>query len=300
MLHIQEVGMAPPGVINALLKIRGEMGKLATDIQVHEDGGRLIEAGEGFFLVLSTNPPGAGFKERFELDSALARALVWKTLPNELSQESMEKVAGRIFDFSRVNRKPDAPGAIVDLCEHSELSKLIGAVALRFHLMYQGTDKSEPGRKQRIPATIDSLWKVAELIQNNQIPYDNLEGIDFIETLRTAIRGIYIDCLRGKPSPIPASNTSEVAERVNSLGSKLLKQLHEILNDSTKNAATLRGSKMSHEKAIEELGKAAFENSVQKHATIAVHNANLNESLRDLEQLLTPDLMDKVRNKVSP
>jgi len=304
MLHIQELGMAPPGVINALLKIRGEKGKLATDIQVHEDGGRLIESGEGFFLVMSTNPPGKGFKERFEVDSALARALVWKNLPNELSKESMEKVGERLFDFSKVERLPDAVGAFIDLCKQPELRKLIGAVVLRFHMVYQETDRSEPGRKQQIPPTIDSMWKVAGLLQNNQIPYDDRDGVNFIETIKASIRGIYIDCLRGKPNPFRAPTMALVAEQEKSLGSALLDQLDQILADERINPATVNGTKMSHAEAIEQLGDEAFAgtdtnqemNSAQVAAQTAAAGVALGTTFDDLQDLLTQDQLNKLKN----
>ena len=233
MLHIQEVGMAAPSVINALLKIRGTRGKLAEDIQVHEDGGRLIEAGEGFFIVMSTNPPGKGFKERFDIDSALARALVWKTLPDELSSSSMKLVASKVFDFSQVERREDAEGAVVDLSKHPELAEVLGLIAYRFHRMYQDKlREGEPGRKQKVPATLDSLWKVAELVQNHQILHDTKGQVDLVKTMKQAIRGTYVDALRDKPQRFPTESLEETAAQERSIGAALLKGLDEILSDT--------------------------------------------------------------------
>lgn len=259
MLHIQEVGMAAPSVVNALLKIRGDKGKLAADIQVHEDGGRLVEAGEGFFLVLSTNPPGKGFKERFEVDSALARALVWKNLPDQLSSESMQKIGDKIFDCSKVERRLDSPGAIVDLNQHTQLGAMLGEVALKFHQLFQDKLRDgEPGRKQKIPVTIDSLWKVAEVLQNHQIPKEDLSGVDFVATLKAAIKGIYIDALRDKPDTFGAASLADAAKATQSLGAELMKQLDTILTSAQVEEITFEGKKMTRIKAIEILSDRAF------------------------------------------
>ena len=290
MLHIQEVGMAAPSVINALLKIRGVKGKLATDIQVHENGGRLIEAGEEFFLVFSTNPPGKGFKERFDIDSALARALVWKSLPDELSDQSLRKVAGRIFDFSRVERRAEASGAILDLSAHSDLAETLGIIAYRFHLIFVAKlREGEPGRKQKIPATIDSLWKVAELVQNHQIPHVKESRVDFVQTLTGAIRSIYIDGLREKPSRIPSDSLNAVAQQQNSIGAVLFEELGAMINDRVVGVVEHEGMKMSPLEKLTRLtpdlttGEAKPE---QKKAQSSAEDASTTARGRDLTERL--------------
>lgn len=260
MLHIQEVGMAAPSVVNALLKIRGEKGKLATDIQVHEDGGRLIEAGDGFFLVLSTNPPGKGFKERFEVDNALARALVWKTLPDQLSAASMSKIGSMIFDCSKVTRRSDSSGAIVDLSKHPELADLLGEAALKFHQLFSDKLKDgEPGRKQKVPVTIDSLWKVAEILQNHQVPNETYSGVDFVATLKAAIQSIYIDALRDKPDSFDSRSLSAASQGQQSLGALLMGQLDSILTNRQVEEISFEGKKMTRKDAIEILGERAMQ-----------------------------------------
>ena len=309
MLHVQEVGMAAPSVINALLKIRGVKGKLAADIQVHEDGGRLIEAGEEFFLVFSTNPPGKGFKERFDIDSALARALVWKSLPDELSNKSLQKIATRIFDFSRVERRDDAMGAIVDLEAHTALAETLGAVAYRFHRVF--VDKlrdGEPGRKQKIPATIDSLWKLAELLQNHQIPHANESRVDFADTLKEAIRSVYVDGLREKPSRIPTDSLDTAAQENNSIGAALLKELEAILNDRTIGVVEHQGKKMTPLEKIARLNPDLTPASAQvakpkvQEAAQAARSAATGVRARDvmgqLEGLLGGDALKGVKDKL--
>ena len=305
MLHIQEVGMAAPSVVNALLKIRGDKGKLAADIQVHEDGGRLVEAGEGFFLVLSTNPPGKGFKERFEVDSALARALVWKNLPDQLSATSMEKIGDRIFDCSKVELRPDSPGAIVNLNEHTQLGAMLGEVALKFHQLFQDKLRDgEPGRKQKIPVTIDSLWKVAEVLQNHQVPKPDYSGVDFVATLKGAIKGIYIDALRDKPDPFGSTSLADAGKATSSLGAELMKHLETILTSAQVEEISFEGRKMTRMKAIEILSDRAFgggqpasaeERKQSAEETRA--NMDLEGSIVDLEGMLgASSLFDDLKN----
>jgi len=251
--------MAAPSVINALLKVRGTKGKIASDIQVHEDGGRVVEAGQEFFLVFSTNPPGKGFKERFDIDSALARALVWKSYPDELSNESMQKVANTIFDFTRVERRESEPGAIVDLSRHSELAKTLGTVALQFHrLMSDKLRDGEPNRKQRIPITIDSLWKVAGRLQNHQVPHSKKDQVDFVATVKTALKEIYVDPLRDKPGVLPIEALKKAASEKGSLGAAALKELDALLSDKVTGLVDFQGVKMTLAEKIQRLTDEAF------------------------------------------
>jgi hypothetical protein len=300
MLHIQEVGMAAPSVVNALLKIRGVKGKLAADIQVHEDGGRLIEAGEGFFLVLSTNPPGRGFKERFEVDSALARALVWKTLPDQLAATSLEKISDRIFDCSKVVRREDSDGAIIDLTRHQELATILGVAVFRFHQVFQEKlVDGEPGRKQKIPATIDSLWKVAEILQNHQIPTQDNSSVDFVATLTAAIQGIYIDALRDKPEIVASRSLGGAAKTTQSLGAVLLSSLDSVLTNRQLEEMSFRGGKTSRKEAIEILTKEAMGHdtgtALREEATSVVTSMEIDDTLDRLAALLPKDMVESLK-----
>jgi hypothetical protein len=305
LLHVQEVGMAAPSVINALLKIRGTKGKIAADIQVHEDGGRVVEAGEEFFLVFSTNPPGKGFKERFDIDSALARALVWKSYPDELSKESMQKVANTIFDFTRVERRESAPGAIVDLSRHPELAKTLGEVALRFNrLMGDKLRDGEPGRKQKIPITIDSLWKVAELLQNHQVPDPNKDQVDFVETVKTALKGIYVDPLRDKPGVFAIDSLKQAGDENRSLGAAALQELDALLTDKMTGLVEFNGIKMPLADKLVFLTDEIFRTikepqamDVQK-AREGTTSRKLNSTFSALGQLLDGDIMAGLRGKL--
>ena len=308
MLHIQEVGMAAPSVVNALLKVRGVKGKLAADIQVHEDGGRLVEAGDGFFLVLSTNPPGKGFKERFEVDTALARALVWKTLPDQLAADSLEKISSRVFDCSRVTRRADSPGAVIDLTKHKELATILGDAVFKFHQMFQEKlGEGEPGRKQKIPVTIDSLWKVAEILQNHQIPKTDYSSVDFVATLKAAIQGIYIDALRDKPDVAAPRSLVGAAKKEKSLGAIVMGGLDTILSSRQVEEISFRGGKTTRKEAIEILAREAVSDpkeegnqkkvaALKTEAQSTVATGEIDRSIDKLALLLPKGMLDSVRN----
>lgn len=72
IMHVQEVGLAETHVIDALLQLGGEKGKMADDIQLWEDGGRLIKRGSHFWITYSTNPP-ENYPDRQGIDQALLR-----------------------------------------------------------------------------------------------------------------------------------------------------------------------------------------------------------------------------------
>lgn len=266
MMHIQEVGLASPSVINALLKIRGEQGRMAEEIQVWEDGGRRIKTGPGAFIVFSTNPVGKGFQERFEIDKALARSVVWVTLPDKLSDQSILKAASQIFSFDRI---PPQKNTIVDLSKHSEITEILGGLMAKFHKIYgEMLEKGESGRRQKVPATIDSLWRVAELVQEVQVPKSNYEGIDLIKTLKKAVESIYINALQDKPYRFGGSADLRNATK-ETLGGKILGAFDEILTHTTTSLIDFREKRTTPKHALEVIEHELFttqENDVKQKA----------------------------------
>jgi MoxR-like ATPase len=261
MLHVQEVGMAAPSVVNALLQIRGEKGRLAESIQVWQDGGREVEAGPGFFVVFSTNPPGKGFQERFEVDKALARAIVWVNLPDKLSDESIRRAASKIFSFKDL---PAQHGTIIDISSSPELGAVLGKVMANFHKAYVDMlDKGEPGRKQKVPVTLDSLWRVAELVQEVQVLSRDGTTVDMVETLRQAVRATYINCLQDKPPMLRASDMHSTHST--SIGAKVLEMFEQCLTNDATNSFDFRGEKVVPKVAIETLVREAL-NPVPSHS----------------------------------
>ncbi len=253
MLHIQEVGMAAPSVVNALLKARGDQGRLAESIQVWEDGGRLIKGGPGFFMVYSTNPAGKGYQERFEVDKALARALVWVNLPERLSDESMRKACSMIFSCKKL---PPQKNTVIDLSQNEELGQVLGGVMAKFHKVYsEMLEKGEGGRKQKVPPTLDSLWRVAELVQENQVPTKDFKSIDMVETLKKSVQSIYINCLQDKKLPFEQRGLGSADK---TMGDKLMDSLGEILTNTTTAQIDFRGRRTTPAEAIKTLTTEAM------------------------------------------
>ena len=265
LLHIQELGMAAPSVVNALLKIRGDRGKLADDIQVWEDGGRLVEAGNDFFMVFTTNPPGKGYAERFEIDKALARAVVWVNLAEKLSEQSMKIATDSIFSFQKL---PAGKSTILDLSKTPELSKCLGEIMREFHKLYgEKLEKGESGRRQKVPTTIDSLWRVAALLQEVQVASPDFSTVDLVATLKCAVQSIYINCLQDKPGVVPEINIKD--EKSNSIGAKLLGSFEGLLQEET----PFRGGNLSRAKQIELLVKEALGGPVDTELEMAAEAA---------------------------
>jgi MoxR-like ATPase len=285
MLHIQEVGMAAPSVVNALLQIRGEKGQLAESIQVWQDGGREVEAGPGFFVVFSTNPPGKGFQERFEVDKALARGLVWVNLPDKLSDESLRKAANKIFSFE--HHKPSS-GTVLDLSSIPELGAVLAGVMVKFHKAYvDKLENGEPGRKQKIPVTIDSLWKVAAQVQEVQVEGAikmDAPPIDIVEGLRRAVKGIYVNLLHDKPDVVAARDMKSVdAER---MGTQVMNMFEQCLSNDITNSIRFREEQVAPKIAIEQLVREAFDPSISaSQSNLARNNIEEVESMKNLQAI---------------
>jgi len=297
MLHIQEVGMAAPAVVNALLQIRGEQGRLAKSIQVWQDGGREVEAGPGFFVVFSTNPPGKGFQERFEVDKALARGLVWVNLPDKLSDESIRQAGAKIFSFKDI---PAQHETIVDISRNPELGAVLGQVMAKFHKAYVDMlENGEPGRKQKVPVTLDSLWRVAELVQEAQVPSRDGTTVDIAESLRQAVRGVYINCLQDKPDLMRSADMRSA--KPDSVGAKVLKMLEENLTNAATASIELRGKRVTPLEAMKQLTAEAMNepgsispSGVEEAREEAVKLKTLNQIESQLREMrrIAPNMFD--------
>jgi len=195
ILHIEEVGLAEPQVINALLKLRGKRGQLAEEIQLWENGGRKVKAGPKFWVFFSTNPPEE-YLARNEVDPALARGVVFKRM-GELSQESLLLAAEYYFTY-RLGEKPkEKPeGCILDIYNHPEIGREIAKVISAFHNdLNKELKKGEKGRMQRIPLTLDDMARVADALIGTQIRNKETGRLDLTEALKNLIRFYYLDRL---------------------------------------------------------------------------------------------------------
>lgn len=195
ILHIEEVGLAEPPVINSLLKARGKRGQVAEEIQLWENGGRKIKAGPNFWMVFSTNPPEE-YLARNEVDPALARGVVFKRI-KELSPESLRLAAEYFFTY-KIGEKPEKPlpGEILDIYNHPEIGKEIARGVGAFHNDFAKALKNgEKGRQQRIPLTLDDMARIADYILQYQVRSKETGLLDLPETLKRGITFYYVNRL---------------------------------------------------------------------------------------------------------
>jgi len=194
-LHIEEVGLAEPQVIDALLKLRGKRGQLAEEIQLWENGGRKVKAGPKFWVFFSTNPPEE-YLARNEVDPALARGVVFKRM-GELSEESLHLAADYYFTYKLSEKPKEKPeGCILDIYNHPEIGREIAKVVSSFHNdLNKELKKGEKGRQQRIPLTLDDMGRVADALIDTQIRNKETGRLDLTETLKKLIHFYYLDRL---------------------------------------------------------------------------------------------------------
>jgi len=194
-LHIEEVGLAEPQVINSLLKLRGKRGQLAEEIQLWENGGKKVRSGPKFWAFFSTNPPEE-YLARNEVDPALARGVVFKRM-KELSEESLRLSADYYFTY-KLGEKPEKKpeGCILDIYNHPEIGREIAKVISAFHNdLNKELKKGEKGRQQRIPLTLDDMARVADALINEQIRDRETGRLDLTELLKNSIHFYYLDRL---------------------------------------------------------------------------------------------------------
>jgi len=194
-LHIEEVGLAEPQVINALLKLRGKRGQLAEEIQLWENGGKKVKSGPKFWVFFSTNPPEE-YLARNEVDPALARGVVFKRM-GELSEESLHLAADYYFTYKLGGKPQEKPeGCILDIYNHPEIGREISKVVSAFHNdLNKELKKGEKDRQQRVPLTLDDMARVADALIDTQIRNKETGRLDLTETLKKLIHFYYLDRL---------------------------------------------------------------------------------------------------------
>ena len=192
LLHIEEVGLAEPQVINVLLQLRGKRGKLAERIRLWEKGAD-IEGGPRFWLSFSTNPPEE-YLSRNEIDPALARGVVFKRV-GELSEDSLKMAARFYFTDKHKEKMGERPeGCILNFYEHPEICNQVSWLVAVFHMDLDKALKSgEKGRHQRIPLTLDDMYRVSEYLLHMQVRNRKNGFLDLAETLKRAINLYYLD-----------------------------------------------------------------------------------------------------------
>ncbi len=196
ILHIEEVGLAEPQIINALLQLRGKRGRIADFIQLWENGGRKIKAGPKFWVVFSTNPPEEGYSGRNEIDPALARGVVFKRM-GEISEDSYFLAAEYFFTYKMGEKPKEKPTeCILDIYNYPEIGKQISQVVAAFHIHFSKVlKKGEKGRGQKIPLTFSDMARVADGLIYMQIEDENSGFVDLTETLKYLLEVYYINRL---------------------------------------------------------------------------------------------------------
>jgi hypothetical protein len=192
ILHIEEVGLARPPVVNALLKIRGEFGRLAHHIDLWEDGGRKITAGPDFWIVMSTNPP-EDYGSREPVDQALARGVVFKRCA-QIDKSSYLMMARRYFSFGLGNRPNVLPqSTILPYFRHPELCNEVAELMADFHAQaVEQCRGGESGRAQRIPVTLDDMARVAAFMLSCQSRDSTTGQFNVVHTLQRAVERMYL------------------------------------------------------------------------------------------------------------
>lgn len=193
ILKIDEVGLAEPAVIMALLRVRGEAGKLSKSIQLWEAGGQVVNSGPDFFVVFTTNPSDKDYLERKEIDPALARSVVW-IRKGALSAESLTLAAQKFLSFSVGNYPEVKPlRSIIDLRSSAEISSELAEITALVHARYLELIKSgEAGRRQKLPGSLDHLARMASYLLCNQVVDSTSGKVDFAETFKRAVRFVYL------------------------------------------------------------------------------------------------------------
>ncbi len=187
-MHIQEVGLAETHVIDALLQLGGEKGKLAGEIQLWEDGGRKVKSGENFWIYYSTNPP-ENYPNRQGIDQALARRntflklgeespssrqlkqyqdnkVPYERLPADLKNEIKEKQKDTIFPIEKAS-------AFYDEKRYIDSRILISETVSDFHekLKVAMKEKSiEQRTKQKFEITDDEWNMVYDFMRKFESP----------------------------------------------------------------------------------------------------------------------------------
>ena len=192
IIHVQEAGLAKPSVLNALLRIRGEQGRIAESLQLWEDSGRVVNKGPKTFIVF-TNNPADGYLDRKPIDPALSRGLEWQRFGEGLSDVSVEMTARKIFTFSLGNNEdPRSKRPIFDFRLAPEVGAAIGNAMAGIHqILAKQLNSPDQDDPQVNPVVMDNMFKVAQMLQSHQVKAG--ETIDVGQTLMRAISRTYLE-----------------------------------------------------------------------------------------------------------
>lgn len=196
ILHVEEIGYAKPAIIATFLRVGGEKGRMADDMQLFENGGKLTETGSDAQIVFSSNRPET-FSERHDIDPALDRRIMRLQLGDALSERSLDIMLPRIFKYEGSNQLSKAPkGNLVPLFKDKALCKELSKLFSNFHKrVIEELKAGEAGRIQQAPVTLDYAFRLSRQVLASQV-YDPATGtIDIEETLNEAVDFVYLNRL---------------------------------------------------------------------------------------------------------
>jgi hypothetical protein len=284
MLHIEEVGLAEPQVINTLLKLRGKRGQLAEEIQLWENGGKRVKSGPKFWVYFSTNPPEE-YLARNEVDPALARGVVFKRM-GELSEESLHLAANYYFTY-KLDEKPEKKpeGSILDIYNHPEIGREISKVVSAFHNdLNKELKKGEKGRQQKIPLTLDDMARVAGALIDEQIRDKKTGRLDLTESLKELIHFYYLNRLADQD--LRETMTANLEELLNGDTGKTefegkVRTRKEIFDILVERASTKKEKEETPEEIKERAKKEAFRELAEFQDSFEKDLENLGKDVED-------------------
>lgn len=287
MLHIEEVGLAEPQVINTLLKLRGKRGQLAEEIQLWENGGKKVKSGPKFWAYFSTNPPEE-YLARNEVDPALARGVVFKRM-GELSEESLRLASDYYFTYKFGEKPEEKPeGCILDIYNHPEIGREISKVVSAFHNdLNKELKKGEKGRQQKIPLTLDDMARVADALVDEQIRDKETGRLDLTQALKELIHFYYLDRLADQD--LKQTMTANFEELLSGDTGKIefegqIRTRKEIFDILVERALLTEGEKASNEKEEgerEERELRQLGHDVEDSMEKLLNNPNISKSIKD-------------------
>lgn len=196
-LHIQEVGLAAPRVVNALLEIRGDNGALSNSVQIWRNGGMQIMRGPDTCVFMTTNPDEeAGYQERHALDRALLRGVLPLRLKEALTPFSVHLATTRYFSYQAGNCPKEKPrGCTIELYHFpDDIGRTLATVVAAFHHSYTAAFKAGEGRgkSQTVVSSIDQVARLADYMLRFQVLDRKTGHPDLTETLKRGVERVYL------------------------------------------------------------------------------------------------------------
>lgn len=254
LLHVQEIGLARPGIATTFLQLGGTHGETRDELQLFQNGGHRIHAGSMFRVVFTNNPPKGKYLKRNPIDPALERRCDVLRL-GDLSEESYRLSASRFFSFQAGNAPSYRPAdqVFLDLAKQPEIAKEVSSIAAAFHMEYK--DRVEQnlagGRTQEISVTLDYMAKLAQFAATCQLCSKDTGRLDLAETLRRGVEMFYIGRL-------PPQDAKQLQRDQESLKDQVRQQFESLLTGKETGGKLFRGVQRTRKEILDILVKEAL------------------------------------------